>query len=129
MKYSLRILLVSSVVCLGVGCNKEAKPTSVETEVETKAEEKTEEAEPEAPSRPERVRVSRPDEFFRVSLEGPGFEKPQTFEVEPDDTRINVIVNRSALQYVTRGLDPAVSADGSRLLMTQIQFAGATATS
>ena len=113
-----------------VGCSKPPKPSPAGKAeekggepVEEEGEEKIEETVMPDP-KIERKRISRPDELLKLTLSGPGFDEPQVFEIEPDDSRINVIAGRSAVQFVGRDHDEVVSDDGSKLLMAQIQFGG-----
>lgn len=113
-----------------VACSKQPKPSPAGKADEKSAEEADDKAEDEVEEtvmpdpKIERKRISRPDELLKLTLSGPGFAEPQVFEVNPDDSRINVIHGRSAVQFVGRDHEDVKSADGSKLLMAQIQFGG-----
>ncbi len=92
---------------------------------EAKSTEKAEEAKKVEAPKPAVVRgVSRPDERFSLTLEGPAFETPQTFTFSPDAVRINVITTRSAIQFVRQNNEPATSPDGSQIVVAQVKWTG-----
>lgn len=120
--------LVSTVIpavalCVGlVGCGKsEPKPSKVAENAFEKKDDQEVEEKQEKP-KPRNDRISRPDEYFHFTLRGPLFETPQKFEFEPSSVRINVVKTRSAIQYVRKGNEKAASADGSEVVVNQINW-------
>jgi hypothetical protein len=113
--------------CLLSSCSKKdekAEPSKATAEEKTEpaADEKKEEKKPPKPER-----IKRDDETFTLKLTGPAFPEGQTFEFDPESVRINVIANRSAVQYVREGQPVAKSQNGSEIIMTQVQFGGSVA--
>lgn len=119
-------ILVFGVIALGLAACGKQGPTP--SKLAQKAPEKTEDAEkaePEEAKKPPVKRgISRPDEYFHFTVTGPIFDSPQKFTFDPDSVRINVVQSRAAIQYVRKANEPATSADGSQVVVSQIQWAG-----
>lgn len=120
-------LIPGVVLCVAlVGCGKsEPKPSKVAEGAFAKdaAEEKVADEAKENKEEKKRVeRISRPDEYFHFTLRGPVFAAPQKFEFDPSSVRINVVKSRAAIQYVRKDNEKAFSADGSQVVVNQINW-------
>ncbi len=119
-------ILVFGVIALGLAaCGKDGpKPSKVAEKTPEKAQEAEKAERKQAKKPPVKRGISRPDEYFHFTVTGPIFDAPQKFTFDPDSVRINVVQSRAAIQYVRKANEPATSADGSQVVVSQIQWAG-----